>query len=67
MRATANSLARHTTGISLIGTKEQVVDKMVMLSKAGVDGLMISWPCYEDGMRNFQKVTLPLLKQAGLR
>lgn len=55
------------SGIPLIGTKEQVVDQMAMLSKAGVDGLMISWPRYEEGMRNFQSTTLPLLKQAGLR
>jgi hypothetical protein len=38
-----------------------------MLSRAGVQGLMISWPRYEEGMRNFQTTTLPLLKQAGLR
>jgi alkanesulfonate monooxygenase SsuD/methylene tetrahydromethanopterin reductase-like flavin-dependent oxidoreductase (luciferase family) len=55
------------SGIPLIGTKEQVVDKMATLSKAGVDGLMISWPRYEEGMRNFKTTTLPLLKQAGLR
>ncbi len=55
------------SGFPLIGTKEQVVDKMMMLSKAGCDGLMISWPRYEEGMRNFQTTTLPLLKQAGLR
>ena len=30
-------------------------------------GLMISWPRYEEGMRDFGKTTLPLLKQAGLR
>jgi hypothetical protein len=40
---------------------------MATLSKAGVDGLMISWPRYEEGMRNFKKTTLPLLQQAGLR
>jgi FMNH2-dependent dimethyl sulfone monooxygenase len=55
------------SGIPLIGTKEQVVDQMAMLSKAGVDGLMVSWPRYEEGMREFQVTTLPLLKQAGLR
>ena len=34
---------------------------------AGVDGLMISWPRYEEGLRNFGTTALPLLKQAGLR
>ena len=55
------------SGFPLVGTKEQVVDGMAMLSRAGVQGLMISWPRYEEGMRNFQTTTLPLLKQAGLR
>jgi len=55
------------SGFPLIGTKEQVVDGMAMLSRAGVDGLMISWPRYEEGLRNFGTTALPLLKQAGLR
>ena len=55
------------SGFPLIGTREQVVDGMTMLSRAGVQGLMISWPRYEEGMREFQRTTLPLLRQAGLR
>jgi FMNH2-dependent dimethyl sulfone monooxygenase len=55
------------SGFPLVGTKEQVVDGMAMLSRAGVQGLMISWPRYEEGMREFQSTTLPLLRQAGLR
>ena len=53
--------------VSLIGTKEQVVDQIAALAKAGIDGLILSWPRYEEGMRDFGKTTLPLLKQAGLR
>lgn len=53
--------------VPLIGTKEQVVDGIATLSKAGIDGLLLSWPRYEEGMRQFQATTLPLLKQAGLR
>jgi hypothetical protein len=37
------------------------------LSKVGIDGALLSWPLYEEGMLAFQKDTLPLLKQAGLR
>jgi FMNH2-dependent dimethyl sulfone monooxygenase len=55
------------SGIPLIGTRDQIVDGMAMLSKAGIDGLLISWPRYEEGMHDFGKTTLPLLKQAGLR
>jgi hypothetical protein len=37
------------------------------LSKIGLDGVLLSWPRYIDGMREFRDVTYPLLKQAGLR
>ena len=51
----------------LIGTKEQVVDGLRMLCAMGLDGVLLSWPRYEQGMREFKDVTYPLLVQAGLR
>jgi FMNH2-dependent dimethyl sulfone monooxygenase len=54
-------------GYPLIGTKEQVVDGLKMLSAMGLDGVLLSWPRFEDGMREFKTVTYPLLVQAGLR
>ena len=54
-------------GYPLVGTKEQVVDGLAMMSRLGLDGVVVSWPRYIEDMRNFQRVTLPLLKQAGLR
>ena len=51
----------------LVGTKEQVVDGLQMLSKMGLDGVLLSWPRYEEGMREFKDVTYPLLLQTGLR
>ena len=54
-------------GFQLIGTKEQVVDGLAMLSRAGLDGVLLCWPRFEAGMREFRDVTFPLLKQAGLR
>lgn len=54
-------------GYPLIGTKEQIVDGLVMLAKLGLDGTLLSWPRYIDDMRRFQRETLPLIKQAGLR
>jgi dimethylsulfone monooxygenase len=44
-----------------------VVEGLANLSKVGIDGALLSWPIYEDGMLDFQNKTLPLLKQAGLR
>jgi dimethylsulfone monooxygenase len=54
-------------GYPLIGTKEQIVDGLVMLAKLGLNGTLLSWPRYIDDMRRFQRETLPLIKQAGLR
>ena len=54
-------------GYPLVGTKEQVVDGLAMLSKLGLDGVVASWPRYIEDLRTFQRQTLPLLKQAGLR
>ena len=51
----------------LVGTKEQVVDGLAALASTGIDGALLNWPLYEEGMLTFQKDTLPLLKQAGLR
>ncbi len=33
----------------------------------GLDGILLTWARYEDGMREFQQKTLPLVIQAGLR
>jgi dimethylsulfone monooxygenase len=51
----------------LTGTREQIVDGLKMLSAMGLDGLLLSWPRFEAGMREFKTETYPLLVQAGLR
>jgi len=51
----------------LVGTKEQVVEGLQMLSSMGLDGVLLSWPRYEEGMREFRDATYPLLLQTGLR
>jgi alkanesulfonate monooxygenase SsuD/methylene tetrahydromethanopterin reductase-like flavin-dependent oxidoreductase (luciferase family) len=54
-------------GIPLVGTKEQIVDGLATLSRAGLDGVLLCWPRFEQGMRQFRDVTYPLVRQAGLR
>jgi alkanesulfonate monooxygenase SsuD/methylene tetrahydromethanopterin reductase-like flavin-dependent oxidoreductase (luciferase family) len=54
-------------GFPIIGTKEQIVDTLAALSKAGLDGVLLTWARYEEQMREFKDKTLPLVKQAGLR
>ena len=54
-------------GFPLIGTKEQIVEGLQALSRAGLDGILLAWPRYEQGMREFRDVTYPLVRQVGLR
>ena len=54
-------------GVPLIGTKEQIVDGLALMADAGLDGVLLSWPAYIEGMKQFQRETHPLLVQAGLR
>jgi alkanesulfonate monooxygenase SsuD/methylene tetrahydromethanopterin reductase-like flavin-dependent oxidoreductase (luciferase family) len=66
-RAMAEMFVSGWGGFPLIGTKEQIVDGLKTLSSVGYDGLLLSFPRYQQGMREFRDVTYPLLQQAGLR
>jgi len=54
-------------GLQVVGTREQVVDTLANLSRAGLDGVLVAFPRYEEGLRDFCDKTYPLLQQAGLR
>jgi alkanesulfonate monooxygenase SsuD/methylene tetrahydromethanopterin reductase-like flavin-dependent oxidoreductase (luciferase family) len=54
-------------GFNLIGTRDQIVDGLQRMSRTGLDGVLLCWPRFEEGMREFRHVTYPLLQQAGLR
>ena len=49
------------------GTKERIVDGLIALARTGLDGVLLCWPRYQQGMREFRDVTYPLVRQAGLR
>jgi alkanesulfonate monooxygenase SsuD/methylene tetrahydromethanopterin reductase-like flavin-dependent oxidoreductase (luciferase family) len=40
---------------------------MSKLAGVGLDGALVSWPRYEEGLRRFIAEVMPLLEQAGLR
>lgn len=54
-------------GFALVGTKEKVASELLMLADNGVDGVLLTWPAFIDGMTRFKEDVLPLLVQAGLR
>jgi dimethylsulfone monooxygenase len=54
-------------GVPLIGTAAQVADGLAWLAEAGIDGCLLGWPLWEDGMARFADDILPLLRTRGLR
>ena len=54
-------------GHPLIGTPESIAKELAAISAVGIDGVIMTWPDYIDGVRRFNKEVLPLLEQAGLR
>ena len=53
--------------IQLVGTPEQIVEKLLQISEVGTDGLALSWLHYESGIDQFNEQILPLMVEAGLR
>ena len=54
-------------GYPLVGTPEQIASEIAKLSRLGLDGTLLNWPRYEEGLARFIKDVLPLLEQMGLR
>jgi len=54
-------------GVPLVGTAEQIVDKLQDLHRIGVDGVAMTWVNYGEGIAQFNEEILPLMEEAGLR
>jgi len=54
-------------GYPLVGTPEQVVEKMQAIHAMGIDGFILSWLDYAQELEYFGERVMPLLRQAGLR
>ena len=50
-----------------IGTPEMLADELEKISDLGVDGAVMTFPRFEDGIRRFVAEVVPLLIQKGLR
>jgi FMNH2-dependent dimethyl sulfone monooxygenase len=53
--------------IRLIGSPEQIVEQVIALKEAGIDGIQLSFFDFQPDLEHFGQRVLPLLKQAGLR
>lgn len=54
-------------GHRLIGTPDQIVEKMQEFVDAGIDGVAAIWFDYENGIRMFNDLVVPLAEKEGLR
>lgn len=66
-RAMVESMIAGYTALPLVGTPEQIVDGMLAMSRAGLDGCTLSWVNYEEGIAQYAEQLHPLLVEAGLR
>jgi alkanesulfonate monooxygenase SsuD/methylene tetrahydromethanopterin reductase-like flavin-dependent oxidoreductase (luciferase family) len=53
--------------LPIIGTPDQVTDKLLELHRMGLEGLALSWPDYDEGLRQLEHEILPRLIEAGVR
>lgn len=54
-------------GYELVGTADRIVERLKKLSDAGIDGVLLSWVGFEDGLERWNRDIMPRLVQAGLR
>ena len=54
-------------GYPLVGTPEQVTDRLLQLSGTGIDGTLITMVDYNAELPYWNERVMPLLEQAGLR
>jgi alkanesulfonate monooxygenase SsuD/methylene tetrahydromethanopterin reductase-like flavin-dependent oxidoreductase (luciferase family) len=66
-RERIDRMAAGFNAMTLVGTAEQIVERMQQMSDAGLAGLAISFDDYDEGLAAYDEAIRPLLIQAGLR
>jgi alkanesulfonate monooxygenase SsuD/methylene tetrahydromethanopterin reductase-like flavin-dependent oxidoreductase (luciferase family) len=61
------SLVASFGSLCLVGTAEQIADRIVGLQGMGIDGLAVHFVDYAEGIDRFTGEIMPLLREAGLR
>jgi FMNH2-dependent dimethyl sulfone monooxygenase len=54
-------------GYPLVGTPDQITQRLVELSSVGLDGVVLSWVDFKSGMEMWNREVMPRLEQAGIR
>lgn len=66
-RERIDRMAAGFNAMTLVGTAEQIAERMQQMADAGLAGLAISFDDYDDGLAAYDEAIRPLLIQAGLR
>jgi alkanesulfonate monooxygenase SsuD/methylene tetrahydromethanopterin reductase-like flavin-dependent oxidoreductase (luciferase family) len=64
---TLEMLALGAGAMPIIGTKEQVAERLASLYRAGLDGMLLVFLSYLEDTLRFEKEIVPLLKQLDVR
>ena len=66
-RDRVDRMAAGFNAMTLVGTAEQIVERMQRMADAGLAGLAISFDDYDEGLAAYDEAIRPLLIDAGLR
>ncbi|HEY2600705.1 MAG TPA: LLM class flavin-dependent oxidoreductase [Thermoleophilaceae bacterium] len=67
MEKTIEGMIAGFFSLPVVGTADQVVERMLELQALGIDGLALSWPDYDEGLQQLEELILPRLVEAGAR
>ena len=67
VRAFRKRFAAGVGGSALVGTAAAIAGRLYALSDAGLDGVLLTWVDFADGIRRFAQDVCPLLEARGLR
>ena len=67
LRAMRRGMKAGKGGVPLLGRAEDIAARLERLSGTGVDGVLLIWMDFQDGIRRFGAEVLPLLHQMDLR
>ena len=63
----AHAVAAGWGGVPLVGTADRIVEELQKFTGIGLDGILLSWVDYLEGLDDWQREVMPRLEQAGMR
>lgn len=65
--AMRRGLGASAGGQGLLGNPDDIARKIAAISDCGIDGLLLTWIDYQQGVRDFNREVMPKLVELGLR